>query len=68
MPDDIQPPSDPPVRSSDIVRQTVTAFRKRATTWERDEGELGGIIASEIRTIIDTFESILSAPNDQAQR
>jgi len=47
-----------------LVRQTVTAFRKRATTWEANEGELGNIVGSEIRNVVDTFERILSTPND----
>jgi len=47
-----------------VPNQHITEmFRKRATKWEFDEGELGKIVAAEIRTVVDTFESILSAPN-----
>lgn len=31
-------------------------FRKRARNWEKNEGELGKIVASEIRGIVDVFE------------
>lgn len=30
-------------------------FAKRAATWEKDEGELGKIVAAEIRTVNDAW-------------
>ena len=43
-----------------LVRQTISTFRKRAATWEANEGELGKIVASELRCVLDVFEELIS--------
>jgi hypothetical protein len=38
------------------IEDICKTFRKRADTWEREQVELGKIVAYEIRGIVDVFE------------
>lgn len=48
-------PVEPPFT---IAARFIAAFRKRADTWEREEGAIGKIVARELRVLIDQFESL----------
>jgi hypothetical protein len=39
----------------------IEAFRKRADTWEREEGEVGALVAGEIRVVLGELERELAA-------
>lgn len=50
---DAQEVLDPPsLPEEDKVKKLVEAFNKRADTWEKNEGEVGAIVAHEIRTLL----------------
>ena len=42
----------------DKLSELVWVFRKRADKWETNEGELGRIVAAEMRIIIDAFANL----------
>ena len=42
-----------------LIEQSIAAFRVRADTWEREQGELGKIVASELRVVINCFDEML---------
>jgi hypothetical protein len=53
------------------IKDICKTFRKRAATWEREQGELGKIVASEIRCVVDVFEEHLhnqAEPGDRLGR
>lgn len=44
-----------PKPEEDKVKKLVEAFNKRADTWEKNEGEVGAIVAHEIRTLLQSL-------------
>lgn len=53
----------------DVVRMLHMTFARRALTWETNEGELGKIVGSELRTVNDEWAKAMSArakhPNER---
>ena len=43
-----------------LVDASITTFYLRAAKWEAEQGDLGKVVASEIRVVVGAFEEILN--------
>ena len=46
------------MNQSKLIRDTARTFEKRAKNWESDHGELGKIVANEIRAVNDGWKAV----------
>lgn len=51
-----------------LIQDTIEALNKRADTWEAEQGELGRVVALEIREVIQAFEEVFKDESSTLER
>lgn len=52
--------NDRKLSAEEILAMLGKTFEKRAKTWEQEEGEIGKIVAAEIRTVNDAYRETIN--------